>query len=264
MHLKRLLTLFCVTVCTFSSISYSYAQNDINQVDSYNRRQGRWVRTYPNGKTMYEAYFVDSKPVGELKRYYQNGKHKAIQRFVQGTDSCYTQLFTEDGLMAAQGLFINEKKEDSWQYYNANSKVILTETYSAGILNGQSSRFYNDGALLEVSSWKHGVQDGVYSKYYENGSLNLEMVYKDGVPHGKARYYYPNGRIRLEGVYKNGLRDGKWALFSEDGKLQKIATYKDGISDSEDKDFIEETKWLNSLESKKGTIPEPDESSIGR
>jgi len=50
----------------------------VNQTDAGNLKQGYWERYYPNGKPMYQGYFRDDVPVGEMKRYYESGNLQAI------------------------------------------------------------------------------------------------------------------------------------------------------------------------------------------
>ena len=39
-----------------------------NLTDAAGKKQGQWVKNYPNGKIMYEGTFKDDKPVGLFKR----------------------------------------------------------------------------------------------------------------------------------------------------------------------------------------------------
>ena len=258
MSIKQIIAIYCI----IGLLPLGLQAQDINKVDSQNRKQGKWIRKDNEGRATYEGFFVNDKPVGEFIRYHKNGKVRAKQLYAEGADSCYVELFLENGDKTAEGGYVNERKSGQWKYYGSNKEVILTESYRYGTLNGESIRYYADGVVLEKSSWAMGKQQGVYSRHFENGALNFEMVYTNDVPNGPIRHYYPNGALKMEGAYKNGLRDGKWITYSENGKDQKAATYVNGVADNEAEELIKETEWLNSLESKKGTISEPDESSI--
>jgi len=57
-----------------------------NQSDAKGLRQGKWLAKYPDGKTRYEGSFRDNKPVGEWKRYHENGKLKANLYYKENSD----------------------------------------------------------------------------------------------------------------------------------------------------------------------------------
>jgi len=40
-----------------------------NVTDAGGKKQGPWVKKYPNGNIMYQGTFRDDKPVGLFKRY---------------------------------------------------------------------------------------------------------------------------------------------------------------------------------------------------
>ena len=54
--------------------------SQINQTDSTGKRQGLWKKQFPGGNLIYEGNFKDGKPVGEWKRYHENGQVKALIR----------------------------------------------------------------------------------------------------------------------------------------------------------------------------------------
>ena len=84
--------------------------SQINQTDNNGLRQGRWQKMQPNGKPLYDGYFKDGKPVGEWKRFHENGRIKANITYKTGTDSAFTVLFDETGKQMAEGIFLNEQK----------------------------------------------------------------------------------------------------------------------------------------------------------
>jgi hypothetical protein len=76
----------------------SLALRGQNLVDEDGRKTGHWREEYPNGKTLYEADFVEGQPVGEMVRYYEKGAVKARMIFDPGTERTYgpiSQSMTE-------------------------------------------------------------------------------------------------------------------------------------------------------------------------
>lgn len=52
--------------------------NNINQMDAKGEKQGYWIKKYPDGQILYEGSFRNNKPVGEFKRYYEDGSLKSV------------------------------------------------------------------------------------------------------------------------------------------------------------------------------------------
>src|SRR5665648_690404 len=79
------------------------AQDTINQTDKEGHKQGHWIGKYTNGSIHYEGSFTDDKPVGEWKRFHQNGKIKAQMHFFPNTDKALAELFDSKGIRYAKG-----------------------------------------------------------------------------------------------------------------------------------------------------------------
>jgi len=60
-------------------------------------KQGKWIGKYPDGTLKYEGKFFNDKPVGEWKRYHENGKLKAQMSYYQNSGRAFTSLFDTDG-----------------------------------------------------------------------------------------------------------------------------------------------------------------------
>ena len=90
-----------------------------NLVDKEGRKTGHWKVAYPNGKTLYEADFVEGQPVGEMLRYYENGAVKARMHFEAGGQRSVARLYYQNGKLAAEGLYVNQQKDSVWTYYSS-------------------------------------------------------------------------------------------------------------------------------------------------
>ena len=94
-------------------------------------------------------------------------------------------IFYKDGSLKTSGLYVGKLKDSTWNYYNRDSILILSEEYRKGKLNGTSQNFYNDGTLHEIKHYKNGLLDGVWKQFFIDGSLKAEANYKDGLREGK-------------------------------------------------------------------------------
>ena len=59
-----------ITICLLTFIpTLATAQGDqtINRTDRDGKKQGHWIKKYPNGHVMYDGYFKNDKPIGEFK-----------------------------------------------------------------------------------------------------------------------------------------------------------------------------------------------------
>ena len=56
----------------------SQSDTVFNQTDKQGHKQGYWKVKYDNGPLKYSAFFKDDKPLGLMKRYFEDGTLKAV------------------------------------------------------------------------------------------------------------------------------------------------------------------------------------------
>ena len=99
-----------------------------NKTDKNGKKQGEWVKKYPNGNTMYEGSFKDDEPVGTFKRYYENGMLKSVQVYETG-DISSVKLYSQDSkTVIAEGNFRGKAKHGMWKLYK-DGKLLTEEVY---------------------------------------------------------------------------------------------------------------------------------------
>jgi len=230
-----------------------------NVTDATGKKQGPWVKNYPDGKIMYEGTFRDDKPVGLFKRYNEKGILQSELTFSDKKDEAQAVFFHPDGQKAAEGLYVAKKKEGLWKFYSATqpSYLIGDENYYEDTRHGLARKFYPDSTLAEKVTWDFGRKTGEWLQYYPDGKVCLRAEYFDGKLEGPFSYYYPSGKRQYEGRYKDDVRTGDWMILNEDGTLQQVLPYKNGkLADPKLAD--KETKLLDDLERNKGKIQIPD------
>jgi antitoxin component YwqK of YwqJK toxin-antitoxin module len=246
--------IFCLTILIAGNI---FAQNTINQTDDQGRKQGLWSKKDPSGRLIYQATFINDKPVGEMKRYHPNGKIKAIINFDEGTDNSFAQLFDEQGKLIAKGNYLGQKKNGEWTYLSEN-KIVSTETFSEGRKSGLSKRYYPTGELVEEAYWKNDLLDGLYRTFLPNGNPVFECKYSNGQRNGVFRTWYPNQIVELDGFYSADLRDKDWMYYDESGKVKYILKYNQGeLLNPAVQDSIDQIQE-NSFKTKADHIPDPE------
>ena len=230
-----------------------------NVTDATGKKQGPWVKKYPDGKIMYEGTFKDDKPVGLFKRYSEKGVLQSELTYSDKKDEARAVFFHPDGQKAAEGLYVAKKKEGLWKFYSATqpSYLIGDENYFEDTRHGLARKFYPDSTLAETVTWDFGKKTGEWLQYYPDGKVCLRAEYFDGKLEGPFSYYYPSGKRQYEGRYKDDVRTGDWMILNEDGTLQQVLPYKNGkLTDPKLAD--KETKLLDDLERNKGKVQIPD------
>ncbi len=254
-----------VTLATLSLLSLAvHAQNDtLNHTDSQGRKQGYWVRKRPDGTLLYQGYFVDGRPAGEFRRYYDDGTLKALMFYHPHDDTVEITFFYNNAKKAATGKYLHRKKEGEWRYYSYyTDSLSLIENYRNGVKEGPVIKFYPSGDTAEVIHFSQGKKEGPWLQYYDGGRLKLTATYQHDRLEGPFIMYWPDGSNMLQGQYHQDVRQGKWYLFDKKGHLTKTISYTDGIPDNLEELTREESALLDSLERNKGKFLDPEKYGI--
>ena len=184
-----------------------------NYTDASGKKQGKWVKYYPNGHiSIYEGVFKDDHPVGEFRYYYPSGKVKTIVQHETKTRS-YAWFYFENEQIMSEGQYVNMQKDSVWKTYNVQGFLISSESYAKNKLNGQKIMYY--------------VQDQL-----ENGDLKIFQIetYKDSVLHGEFTAYFSSG-IKMEyGRYELGKKVGRWETFHPSGNVATQVKFRKGMA----------------------------------
>lgn len=199
-------------------ISFSNFFNAQNIIDDKGRKQGNWIKKIPQSNAIdYTGYFKDDKPVGTFIYYFPSGKKKAEINY-RSNNTSYTIMFHDNEVMLAQGKFVNQQKDSTWNMYAKSGKLSIIENYTLGQLNGERLVYYPLGnsetkkaQLTQKQAYKNGKMHGVQIDYFENGKVWRECNYVNGVKNGEEITYSPYGTIELKDYFFNGVKNG-WCL----------------------------------------------------
>ena len=212
-------------IAPFSSIK---SQDVINQTDAKGYKQGKWINKYPGGTIRYEGSFVDDRPVGEWKRFHENGKLKAHLFHVPNTDKVAAELYDSEGILYAKGNYIKTVKDSTWKYFN-KQKLVGQEDFSLGLRNGRSMTYFEDGKPASESVWVNGELNGVSRSFFPSGSKKTEIMYRNGKRNGASLVYYESGIQEIVGFYIDDNADGTWKFQDENSNLKYELKYKTGV-----------------------------------
>lgn len=232
-----------------------------NQTDPAGRKQGIWIKNWPNGNVQYEGQFSDDKPAGTFKRYYENGKLQSVMQFSNNGIEAYTELFHINGNLGAVGKYRNQKKEGLWKFYSGKTAgyLVVEEYYANNLNDGKSVKYYADSTIAEIKTWKNGLLNGEWKQFHQNGKIALSGTYLDNNLEGKFETFSPEGNPEYSGFYKNDTRDGLWSFFDAEGKLKSSIEYSLGVV-TDPAYYLKEAEYFDLLDKNKGRIADPAET----
>ncbi len=226
-----------------------------NLEDREGRKTGHWKVDYPNGKTLYEADFVEGRPVGEIVRYYENGAVKARMIFEPGGGRSQTRLFYRSGKPAAEGWYVKQVKDSVWTYYSEfDGSVRIREPYLDGKLEGVVRSYYPSGEISEEVEWKQNAKDGSWNQYYKNGAPRLSGHFKNGLLQGSYEVYFSNSTIKIRGSYLKNKSHGTWRYYNETGEEIYALEYQNGAPSDREKYEL----WIQDSLKKYIVVTEPE------
>jgi len=259
----------CLNIVTIASLlaistmATCQIETEINKTDLQGRKQGKWIKKYPNENVMYDGIFKDDHPVGEFRRYYENKTLKSLLIYNSDGKEAIATIYHPNGNISSKGKYINQIKEGKWQFFSAIIKGyrICEEYYSENLKNGPSLKFYPDSTVAERLTFKHDIRQGVWIQYYPNGAICLKSNYLNGKINGRFEVWFENGRIEFSGQYKNDTRDGFWHIYNDDGTIKYELEYLEGVTKDRQMD-IDESDYLDFLEKNKGKIADPEKTGV--
>ena len=198
---------------------YIYADTGtaLNRKDSKGRKQGLWEKKYADGHLKYRGHFIDDKPYGVFKNYYDEGDSLEALRVYSGDgQSAYAHLFYTTGALQAEGKYVGEKKDSIWKFYDDLQRMVRKDQFKNGKQEGKSVSFYPaDGNVLEIKNWKDDSADGNYQQYYDGGGIMEEGTYVHGERQDTLYIYDMAGIISIKGTYLNDMHEGNWIDYTD-------------------------------------------------
>lgn len=210
-----------------------------------NRKEGVWIKYYPNGKKKSEIEYKRGRPSGSFKLFYENGN---IEEEGEWTNRLYSGPFKryyEDGTLEQEKTFDeNGKAKGKVVYYYPNGKKELEFSSIDGKETGEATRYYPNGDIKEVISFDNGdalefrdkkmvnkpveVKTTIKQKNSPTAQGEVNAAHQD-IKDGYAKRFNENKDILMDGEFKGGkLWNGKWYKYDGNGLLLKIEIYKNG------------------------------------
>jgi antitoxin component YwqK of YwqJK toxin-antitoxin module len=200
-----------------------------NRTDAQGRKQGPWMRTWAGSdQPRYTGQFKDGQPVGSFTYFATDGKVESRIDHYPGGKASHGRHFHPDGTLMAEGRYVGQEKDSTWNYYDEKGRLRSTEQWMAGKLNGTMTAYFEDGTVAERRTFKAGIAQGPAEQFYAHGAPRYTANYVNGAPEGTETYFFPKGNKEIEGRYVNGDRDGGWTYYNEDGTVNMQVLYAQG------------------------------------
>ncbi len=178
--INKISLLICIILCNL----LSFSQNDtINFTDEQNKKQGYWIFTnqqkklpgYKPNQKVEEGYFVDNKKEGKWVFYYRNGKKKHILFYQHGVPDGKATFFYKNGSIRETGTWKNNRWVGEYKQYYENGNPKNHFNYDdRGVKNGKQVYFHENGNPSLIGTWDNGNETEDLAEYKEDGSANTE------------------------------------------------------------------------------------------
>jgi len=226
--MNKTLKIFVVCLSILVNFQGIISQTKINQLNANGKRTGVWTKKFNNGKIRYKGQFKDGKEIGVFNFYSPlSSKHPiAIKKFEPNSNLVEVTYFTVQGVVESTGKMKGKIRIGLWKYYQEDGKKLLsTENYKNGVLEGEAITYYKNGKVAEALFYKNGKLNGNTHRFASNGILLDDLNYVNGKLNGLAKYYNIKGKLIYTGNYKDGIKEGKWEYF-ENGKSVNVDKIK--------------------------------------
>lgn len=240
------------------------AQENINITDTNGQKQGEWIGRYENGGIRYHGHFLNDRPVGELKRYYEKGGIMAIMQYNRDNDTVSAILYHPNGFISAKGSYFNQKRVGTWDFFSdyAENTLLGRANYLNDKREGESTKYHWNGNLAEKTFYLNDNRAGTWVQYYTDGTLALTGNYSSGKLNGHFEAYNTDGTKMLSGNYRNDTRDGEWQFYDGSGNINSTIFYNMGVARNNLELLKKETDLLDDLEKRGGLIADPAKTGV--
>jgi antitoxin component YwqK of YwqJK toxin-antitoxin module len=222
--------IFVLFLLLSTSFSRICAQESMNRVDEKGRKQGFWRKTDTAGNKIYEGKFRDNIPYDTFRYFYPGANLKTLSVFSESGRKVRSESFFKNGQPMAKGIYLDEKKDSTWQFFSEYDGARLSEeNYTNGLKDGTSKIYFPGGGISEIITWKNDKKEGLWETYFTDGKIKMKGSCVNGEKSGPFVFYYNSGKVMITGEYLEGHQHGTWTYYSVNGEEVVREKYDKGI-----------------------------------
>jgi antitoxin component YwqK of YwqJK toxin-antitoxin module len=253
--------LFACLFFLLPALIFCQVDKELNKTDQSGKKQGHWIKRYPDNTVMYEGSFKDNIPEGEFRRYTPYGILKSVIIYSNNGREADATIYHSNGYIAAKGRYTDRRKEGLWQFFSEFTEgyIVSQENYAGNLRHGKSVKLYPDGTVAEQMNFVNDTAQGEWIKYFADGKKSLKSAFLNGKINGSFEAWFDNGQIQFSGEYINDRRNGTWLIYDRNGTLKYKLDYVNGVTNDRQMD-IDSSDYLDELEKSKGSIPDPEKT----
>ena len=220
------------------SLQQEYQEGVLQQSQAGSATESLPVKTTPKhtGTTLKttkdsHSFYINGKEVAE-ETISSNG---ATLELLGNIPDGEVKEFNENDQVITIAQYKNNKLNGELTRYTDDGKLLSREIYADGLLQGGASymTFTQEGLLTAICHYKNSRLHGERTLSGQNGSLRCREFYKNGHLNGPRVCYYENGKKASEENYSDGKLTGKREFFFPQGDLWYSENYSNGRLDGE-------------------------------
>lgn len=198
-------------------------------VDSLRNRIGIWTEFHNTGEFRGKGLYKEGNRVDAWEFFYASGKLEQKGRYdKKGRMQGVWKWFYEDGHLWREENYVNGKREGLLTDYNEEGKIIMQGIFVENKKEGTWD--YETPDYKEIGNYSNDEPDSLWKSYYMPGKKKrFEGRFQGGDPVGIHTGYYPNGIKMYSGNYISGMKDGDWKYYDELGYNFLTVTYRNDI-----------------------------------
>jgi antitoxin component YwqK of YwqJK toxin-antitoxin module len=211
-----------------------YKDNKKSEEMTYDKGylDGELIRYYPDGTIREKSTLKQGKVNGTYTRYSSNNKVESEKSMKEGVEDGPERSYDETGKLVSETIYKDGKPEGkSFTHYNRGSSDAYKRTafYKNGLLEGEYSEIYDNGAVKLKGKYINGKKDGVWESNKQDGSHRPTETFKNGEVI-KRITYFTDGKVEMERNFdENGKQHGVEKKYDwEDGSLKTELNYVHG------------------------------------
>ena len=141
--IKLIFILFYLSSGIIAQTDKSISSDTLNFIDSTGKKQGHWIITnsmlhkpcFKDDQKVEEGKYLNSRKTGIWTEYYCSGKTKSIATYVNGRPNGPAKLYYENGQLKEEGIWENHRwVRGSYKKYTKDGKIDNTPLDSIHVL----------------------------------------------------------------------------------------------------------------------------------